>query len=118
MSIVIEKLQDTLNFKGCTGSPQFNTKNSLGRIGTTGYLLGIVGGFHIGLLFTACIFSSVLENSDLLSALMIWSIYMIFLCSFHFLEFFSTSLGQPDSLNYDSFMGNTNIQYYYSFSFI
>ena len=104
MSIIIEKIQDVLNFKGCTGL-QFN-KNGLGKIGTTGYVLGLIGGFHAGMFFIAWIFSSTLIESELLYALMIWSIYISFLCAFHFIEFFITAINQPDSLSYDSYMGN------------
>ena len=113
MSIVIEKIQDTLNFKGCTGS-QFS-KNALGKIGTTGYILGLIGGFHAGIFFIAWIFATTLVESDFLYALMIWSIYMSFLCTFHFLEFFITAINQPDSLSYDSYMGT---YLYYALIFI
>ena len=38
---------------------------------------------------------------SLLSTLIHWSLYMAFLCSFHFLEFFSTAVSQPSLLTYE-----------------
>jgi hypothetical protein len=30
-----------------------------------------------------------------------WSLYMSLLCFFHFMEFFTTAVHQPDSLSYE-----------------
>ena len=49
MTAIIDSIQDALNFDGCQGA-QFCGKHSLGKIGTTGFVLGLVGGIHLGVL--------------------------------------------------------------------
>ena len=50
MALLIEKLQNVLRFGNCT-SEHFRG-NGLGKIGTTGFVLGMVGGLHLGIYMT------------------------------------------------------------------
>jgi hypothetical protein len=63
-----EYIQDVLNFRGCT-SPQFK-ENGLGKIGTTGFMIGLVGGTHFGIALTlACFVTFSKESNDFVSAM-------------------------------------------------
>lgn len=48
----ITRLQDGLNFKGCTGG--HFVKNGMGKICIASSALGIVGGVHLGVLIALC----------------------------------------------------------------
>lgn len=48
----ITRLQDGLNFKGCTGG--HFVKNGMGKICIVSSALGIVGGVHLGALIALC----------------------------------------------------------------
>jgi len=52
-----------------------------------------------------------IKNSNLLRTLMHWSLYVVCLCFFHFLEFFSTANSQPALLSYESFVINHSPAY-------
>ena len=84
------------------------TNEGLGRIGTTAFFLGTVGGIHVGfvILITLVYYSSREEMSSICVSLYQWSLYMALLCLFHFSEFFTTAIYQPTSLSYDSFIIN------------
>ena len=62
MSRVIEAIQDVLNFDGCKGA-QF-CHNGLGKIGTTGFLIGAVGGIHFGIVLTLTCLVSFTPSHD------------------------------------------------------
>lgn len=47
---VLEGLQGVLSFQNCT-SINFS-RNGMGKIGTTGFVLGAVGGVHFGIFCT------------------------------------------------------------------
>ena len=100
-----------LNFEGSAASVQFKG-NGVGKIGTTGYVLGLVGGIHLGFALLSGIFlyckvfkSDGGSSSNLLNSSMVtlfhWSIYISLLCIFHFLEFFATAVNQPRALCFD-----------------
>lgn len=55
---LINNIQNILNFNGCK-NVQFQ-KNGIGKIGTTGYVLGILGGLHIGFLISCYVFSTMI----------------------------------------------------------
>ena len=104
---IVASTQDILNYKGSTSNFQF-AGDGIGKIGTTGFLLGFVGGLHFALLVLSALVVLSLEdtevNTSLISTLWIlihWSMYMVSLCSFHFMEFFATAVYQPSSLSYD-----------------
>lgn len=46
----IDALQDVLDFKDTKLGPHFQTKRGMGRMGLTGYLLGIALGLHLACL--------------------------------------------------------------------
>jgi hypothetical protein len=100
-------IQDVLNYKGSSSNFQF-AGDGIGKIGTTGFLLGVVGGLHFALLILSLFVVLSMEDTDTnaslrstLWMLMHWSMYMVSLCTFHFMEFFATALYQPSSLSYD-----------------
>jgi hypothetical protein len=100
MALHMQKLQDLLNYRGCT-NVQFVGSQALGKIGTTGFILGTVAGFHLALLSMLMLFSLSGMTSTFAGSLMQWSTYMTLLCAFHFLEFFMTAVAQPSLLSYD-----------------
>jgi hypothetical protein len=55
---LLNNIQNILNFNGCT-NVQFQ-KNGIGKIGTTGYVLGLLGGLHIGFLISCNVFSNIM----------------------------------------------------------
>jgi hypothetical protein len=67
MSEMLDNFQKVLNFDGCI-NVQF-TENGLGKIGTTGFVLGLVGGIHIGIAVTLSILSCMMPLSAF-----VWSI--------------------------------------------
>jgi hypothetical protein len=94
---------DKLHFRGCT-NPVFQG-DGVGKIGTTGFVLGMVGGIHAGLVvMTSWCLLFVPDCPKLMRALWTWSTYMSLLCLFHFLEFFITAVKQPKNLSFDSFV--------------
>jgi len=106
----IDNIQYSLNYEGSNESsnPNFQSKTGLGRIGTTAFFLGVVGGVHLGfvVLITLVYYSSREEMSSICISLYQWSLYMSLLCFFHFSEFFTTAVYQPTTLSYDSFIIN------------
>lgn len=91
------------------GNPQFVERRGLGKTGTTGFLVGLIGGVHFGVLISALLIAN--TYSPGLQYLMVWSLYVCTLCSFHFLEFFTTALKQPSNVTYESFMVNQSKAY-------
>ena len=77
--------------------------NGIGKIGTAGFILGCLGGIH----FTVTIFLIIVYqwlHSKIIIYFLIWVVYIVFLISFHFLEFYITAVKQPDNLSYESFI--------------
>jgi len=115
MNKALDRIQSALNYQS-TGkwNPQFRNSGS-GMMGTTGYLIGLCGGIHIGmvsmilLVYMAGLLDQ--EMPALLVNLLHWSTYVALLCTFHFLEFFSTAIWQPKVLSYDSFIVNHSQNY-------
>ena len=101
---IVDKILDALNFEGCT-NPHFRD-NGMGKIGTTGFVLGAVGGIHLGVALM-CLVTYPWVPEPLVATVLIvrsWSIYMALLCLFHFLEFFVTAVRQSNSLSFSSFV--------------
>lgn len=110
---MINSLQSRLNYGSCT-SEHFTGNRGIGKIGTTGFLLGLTGGFHLCLVVVSSCLLFVHRDSTsiaLWSAILHWAIYMSLLCLFHFMEFFTTAVRQPSSLGYDSFVVNHSKSY-------
>jgi len=114
----IRKIQAHLNWTD-TGSwnPQFRDSGS-GMMGATGFLLGLCGGLHMGVVLTiALVYATnmtVLNETEppgYLVPLLHWSLYMSLLCGFHFMEFLTTALWQQKDLCYDSFIVNHSAAY-------
>jgi protein-S-isoprenylcysteine O-methyltransferase Ste14 len=127
----IGRLQEVLDFEPLQNLPQFKG-SAIGKIGTAGFLLGIVGGIHIGILIVSTCFhlltnvyeaGSPIENlnsgrvEDLSSGvprlgfLIQWSAYVTCLVFFHFAEFFITAVKQPKVLSYTSYLINHSTNY-------
>jgi hypothetical protein len=69
MSVLLDALQEVLSFGNCT-SKNFSS-NGMGKIGTTGFVLGAVGGVHLGAYATISLLSPAsvdLSNSPFVSA--------------------------------------------------
>lgn len=67
---LFDPLQNVLNFGNCK-SPQF-VENGLGKIGTTGFMIGLVGGVHLGVGLTLYIVKAAIntdQNGSIISAL-------------------------------------------------
>ena len=112
---LIERVQEALNYSGSKHLTAFANSQSNGRIGTTGFLLGLCCGFHAAVALIAVIFLAMYgAQHELQGVLLIalhWSAYMTLLCFFHFAEFFTTAVCQPLSLSYDSFVVNHSNHY-------
>ena len=111
----IHNIQHILNYEGCEGI-HYKGNRGLGKIGTTGFLVGIVCGFHLSIVcITSVLLVANAVNMDwepLLSLILHWSLYGSMLCFFHFAEFFVTSVYQPQTLTYDCklFIQSNSIQ--------
>lgn len=109
MKQLFDKLQGWLSFSGCTNH-QF-IENGIGKIGTTGFVVGFLGGFHLALFFCASFCQMYIFNSTAVQIVTIWSAYFTLLCAYHFLEFFITAVKQPDVVSYESFVVNHGNNY-------
>lgn len=109
----VEKIQDVLSWAGSKHLPAFAGPQASGKIGTTGFLLGVCGGFHAALVVVCCgtLALTVSEQGRLVLLVLHWSLYVTMLCVFHFAEFFTTAVCQPSSLGYDSFVVNHSNHY-------
>lgn len=111
----IDNIQYALNYEGSqeSSNPHFQSATGLGRIGTTGFLLGVVGGIHLGfvILISLVSYTTQEEMSNICYALYHFSVYVTLLCIFHFGEFFITAIKQPGNLSYDSFVVNHSRNY-------
>ena len=67
MAHIVDKIQDALNFKGCVNK-QFS-KNGIGKIGTTGFVVGAVGGIHFGMLITIIVLSSSIKYTQFIQSI-------------------------------------------------
>jgi protein-S-isoprenylcysteine O-methyltransferase len=99
----------TYDFGIFKGNPQFVERKGLGKIGTTGYLLGLIGGVHFGVLVTSLLIAD--AYSPRLQYVMVWSAYVCILCFYHFMEFFSTAVNQPSNVTYESYIINQSEAY-------
>ena len=130
LKILFLRLQDLLDFEGGEGHPQFSG-NAIGKIGTAGFGLGLIGGLHAGIFMMSALYvifvrpkrGDALETGDMqaegsssivngsIGILLQWSIYLVFLCFFHFAEFFITAVKQPKVLSYKSYLINHSASY-------
>lgn len=130
--VAAESVQGILSFSGSTSNPQF-CGSAGGKMGTAGFLLGIVGGIHLGMLLMCAIMMYLhplfqLDTEDdllridkdmtneiaamqVIKGMVQWCVYVVFLCFFHFAEFFVTAVKQPKNLKYESFLLNHSINY-------
>lgn len=103
----MDRLQRALNFEGWAAHPQFRTSSGLGRVGLAGFALGVALGVHLCWL---CVVLFVLGPRGHLLQLR-WTVYVLSLTAFHFLEFFTTALFKPATVSYDSFIINHSHAY-------
>ena len=125
----VEKIQSILSFGGAKDHPQF-TGDAIGKIGTAGFCLGIIGGVHLGMIIVIFAWSLLKTNqmtevkangivqdynpmneSFSVTLLLQWSAYVTFLCFFHFAEFFITAVKQPKVLCYRSYLIDHSVSY-------
>eukprot|EP00970_Alexandrium_tamarense_P002896 scaffold418_cov181-Alexandrium_tamarense.AAC.4 len=112
-------IQSILAFERWNAYPQFDHEKGLGRVGLLASMLGIFLGFnvlaclqltliHLGLLpnFLGDYWT---EDKRLLA--LQWTVYVIFLCTFHLGEFFTTVIFNPTVASSDSFMVNHSKAY-------
>ena len=105
----LDRLQAMLEYQGIE-NPEFQG-NGLGKIGTSGFVLGALFGSNVSL-FAISLFVVLFINSSFwVACLMIWGLYATFLTGFHFLEFLITALRQPGHVSYDSFIINHSKSY-------
>lgn len=105
----LDKLQALLEYQGYE-NPEFQG-NGVGKIGTTGFVLGAFFGANVSLVLITMFLGVFFDSNYWVSCFMIWGIYATFLTSFHFLEFFVTAMKQPGSVSYDSFLLNHSKSY-------
>lgn len=105
----VDTVQGILDFHGYE-NPQFQ-QNGIGKIGTAGFFLGLVGGFHICLLIISWLLEFTTKSSIIITSCLIWGLYGTFVVGFHFLEFFITAIKQPNSVCYESFVVNQSKSY-------
>jgi len=113
---VIRSIQAKLSYNALgIENPQFRESRG-GMMGTTGFLIGAIGGIHFGVaIMIVYIWYSMdglqQQQTSFLYALLHWCIYATMLCLFHFMEFLTTALYQPQQLTHDSFITNHSIAY-------
>lgn len=108
----MNRIQAVLEFEGWQ-SESFSHKHGLGRIGLTGFLLGLVLGIHFCLLLV-CLFIDPVALRWIgasTTTLVKWCLYMTALSGFHFGEFLNTALFKPQTVSYDSFVVNHSTAY-------
>lgn len=111
MSGILDFIQDIVSYRFLRG-PQFHLKTGLGITGIAGFWLGVVMGLHIGLLLVGAVIKYYLEiHIEHTDTLIHWSIYMILLCYFHIMEFYSVAVYNPRELSFDSFLINHSKTY-------
>lgn len=79
-------------------------------------ILGTLWGIHFTLILFICfcrlgIFQQTLLGPDRMQLILQWSCYVVFLSTFHLLEFFITALYNPYVTSADSFLVNHSIAY-------
>ena len=47
---LVDNIQYSLNYEGSSSNPHFQHSAGIGRIGTTGFMIGLAGGIHVGLI--------------------------------------------------------------------
>jgi protein-S-isoprenylcysteine O-methyltransferase len=109
---LLSRVQTKLNFKSWSKHPQFASSKGLGRVALLATGLGIAFGAHL-LLFIQLSLSSDLEHTHNPRTILLWQwcAYAVLLCTFHFLEFFTTALCHPSQATADSFLINHSIAY-------
>jgi len=81
----LERLQSFLNWEG-TGHQQFDHSTKPGRVAAVSGMLSLILGMHLSLLF---FFPHNFPHT------LQWPSYIVFLCTFHLLEFFVTACANP-----------------------
>jgi len=108
---ILTSIQSFLDFNDFT-SPQFRHSKGLGRVGVGGMCVGVVwGGCVVTIILSLLIIYTTPQPYTLLYTLVHWNTYLLFLCTFHCLEFITTALYQPDKVSYDSFVINHSKTY-------
>lgn len=112
---IIDRIQSYLNYEAIGKKNITFSDNGIGKIGTTGFILGIICGIHFGYLSIGLIYYTFIINDNnndwLIIPLLQWFTYITFLSLFHFLEFFVTAYCQPLKVNYNSYIVNHSKDY-------
>jgi len=114
--MILQHIQSKLAFEDWLRYPQFSTKMGLGRVAMLACILGTLWGIHFTLILFICfcrlgIFQQSLFEPDRMQLVLQWSCYVLFLSTFHLLEFFITALYNPYVTSADSFLINHSIAY-------
>ena len=121
--MVIDSIQAALNYESLGKRNEQFRGNGNGKMGTTGFLVGLLGGIHLGFVLTLLfiwalrrdLVDSILDREPYLYSVLVtvlhWSLYFGLLCIFHFMEFFTTAMWQPLVLKYDSYIVNHSKAY-------
>lgn len=115
LQVIIDKIQSYLNYESIGKRNTSFAQNGIGKVGTTAFLLGLIGGIHLGFLSLGLIIYYFIIDTNQWNNIIIpilqWCTYITFLSFFHFLEFFTTAYCQPSNVNYDSFVVNHSKDY-------
>jgi protein-S-isoprenylcysteine O-methyltransferase len=111
--------EDYFDLLSCLSNPrvlntaiQFKHDLGIGRAGATGFALGFLVATHVGgLMWTLFALD---EPTNYSSALMLWCVYFIALCSYHMLEFCTTARYNPAIVSNRSFLINHSDVYTYA----
>ena len=81
------------------GNETFSEKRGVGKIGSSAYLLGFVGGTSLGFVLAALFFGGGAYRE--MTVLYVWAVYLLMISFFHFHEFFVVAVCQPKNVSYE-----------------
>jgi len=108
----LTSVQSILAFESWKGYPQFEDDKGLGRAALLACILATIFGVNLVLCLQLLLIHLGLLPKEIfgdwpdgtLQMAMQWTVYVILLCAFHLLEFFTTAIFNPSVTSADSFM--------------
>jgi len=118
----LQGIQSELAFESWHEYPQFNSNQGLGRVALLAFLLGLALGIHFVMMImlmlvrfygnSISVFPGIdFLGTDRLQLLIQWCLYVVLVCSFHLLEFFTTAIYNPNVATADGFLVNHSPAY-------
>eukprot|EP00571_Detonula_confervacea_P012668 CAMPEP_0172312748 /NCGR_PEP_ID=MMETSP1058-20130122/18539_1 /TAXON_ID=83371 /ORGANISM="Detonula confervacea, Strain CCMP 353" /LENGTH=236 /DNA_ID=CAMNT_0013026293 /DNA_START=154 /DNA_END=861 /DNA_ORIENTATION=- len=115
----LTSVQSILAFESWKGYPQFEDDKGLGRAALLACILATIFGVNLVLCLQLLLIHLGLLPKEIfgdwpdgtLQMAMQWTVYVILLCAFHLLEFFTTAIFNPSVTSADSFMVNHSKAY-------